>query len=78
METYTATSLEDIAEMFERLATMEDDGAKVAGSIKEMRQHKGAAYAYRDAAKILRRTRIKTVNPSLDEALNTGDGSYRP
>lgn len=59
---YEAKDLEDIAQFFGELAQREINKAHAERSTKTKKylEHQAAAVAYRDAAKVLRQTRIVT------------------
>ncbi len=75
--TYTAESLEDIAKSLDAWANDADKKAHSAGLRTEEAWEKGEATAYRRAAELLRNTKLRPAHP-LDQALNEGDGSYKP
>lgn len=55
---YSATGLDDIARFFDTLAKREEEQARREKTKKKIVAHTAAAAAYRDAAQILRDTRL--------------------
>jgi len=59
MSQYTAGSLGDVAQMFEKFASTADDMAKHASTKRSQQFELGRASAWRDAAQMLRKTVIE-------------------
>lgn len=62
MATYTAKSLEDVAQMFDELGRREHEAANFKGNtVATKRYHSGCSSAYLDAARILRETKLEAA-----------------